>query len=359
VQIAPPPQRSAPQPIGTPVIDAVEGRLAVAGVVAASVLAFLAAVYGLVRVINEMGWNALVVVPLCCAPLVTAWSTGWLLRTRRTRAAVPPWLLERRYHGTLDSVADREQRPLRPIGTTAAEVAARTELLLAELVANPSVRIFRGVRATGVDAAPTTHAIAAGRSLILLESVAWPPGRYQAGWDGRLYCDDVYIGQTVAPLLAAVRHWRRTLPRWHRVSAMVVVHATEPELGPRCAARPGATGPGTAATGGGPHGAVAAGPAPNPAAAPTLSSAPNPAPNPAFDPAFDPASDPTTGPALRPAASPDPGSAGLPCSVLADLVWTPAEAALSEIRRRIPARPGISRSTLASLLAAAPTERTF
>ena len=57
-----------------------------------------------------------------------------------------------------------------------------------------------------------------------MESVSWPPGRYEIGANGRVFCDGTYIGQSVHLLATAVAHWRRTLPSSHRVSAVVVVH---------------------------------------------------------------------------------------------------------------------------------------
>lgn len=264
-------------------IQSFPGRLSILGVLAVSATAWLLALYGLVRIVSithELGGaNAFAVLVLGGAPIFAIGTTRWLLSTWRTHAAVPRSLLERRYHGSLDAVTDSEQRPLRPIGTTAVDVAARTGALLAELVANPSVRIFRGVRPTGVDASPTTHAIAAGRSLILVESVAWPPGQYRTGGGGRVHCDGVYIGQSAGPLLASLRHWRRVLPRGHRVSAVVVVHHS------------------------------------------------------------------------------DGRRYGLPESTRTDLVWSLADEAVDEIRRQIPGRPGISRHTLAKLIAATPAER--
>jgi hypothetical protein len=68
--------------------------------------------------------------------------------------------------------------------------------------------------------------IIAGRQVVLVESVAWPPGRYDAHATGRIYCDGTYIGQSVRPLMDAVRYWRATLPPGHWVSALVVVHST-------------------------------------------------------------------------------------------------------------------------------------
>jgi hypothetical protein len=128
-------------------------------------------------------------------------------------------------HGKLDSVTDSERRALRSIGTTAREVAARTGALLAELFALPGVRIFQGVRpAAGV--APVPHVVNAGRRLVFVESVAWPPGRYTTTTAGRVHCNGVYIGQSARVLIAAVRQWREDLPEGHGVSAVVVVHAT-------------------------------------------------------------------------------------------------------------------------------------
>jgi hypothetical protein len=137
------------------------------------------------------------------------------------RLAAP---LSRRFHGNLDTITDSERRALRPIGTTAYEVAARTGVLLADLFALPSVRIFQGVRPSAADMPRIPHAVSAGCRLVLVESVAWPPGMYAATAGGRIHCDGVYIGQSVCPLIAAVRHWRQLLPTGHRVSALVVVH---------------------------------------------------------------------------------------------------------------------------------------
>jgi hypothetical protein len=132
-----------------------------------------------------------------------------------------------RWHGSLDTITDSERRTLRPIGTTAHEVAARTGVLLGALPAGPGVRIFQGVRPAAAEDLPRIpHAICAGRQLILVESVAWPPGHYQVGQAGRIHCDGMYIGQSVLPLVNAARYWRATLPRGHRVSALVVVHPT-------------------------------------------------------------------------------------------------------------------------------------
>jgi hypothetical protein len=142
-------------------------------------------------------------------------------------SAQPPALSDGRWHGSLDSVTDTERRALRPIGTTAYEVAVRTGALLAELLALPGIQIFQGVAQATADTPCIPHAISVGRQIILVESVAWPPGRYAARTEGRIYCNGAYIGQSMRPLKHAVRHWQETLPPGHRVSGLVVVHPTE------------------------------------------------------------------------------------------------------------------------------------
>src|SRR5580704_7208889 len=109
----------------------------------------------------------------------------------------PATVVPGRYHGSLDAITDSERRALRPIGTSAHEVAVRTGALLTDLLALPGVRIFQGVRPAAAEDLPRIpHAISAGRQLILVESVAWPPGQYAAKAAG------------------------------HRVGALVVVHPT-------------------------------------------------------------------------------------------------------------------------------------
>ena len=130
----------------------------------------------------------------------------------------------RRYHGSLEAVVDSARHGLRPIGCSAYEVAARTDGLLQALVAVPSVRIFQGVHPAGPGGPRIPHAVTSGRRLLLIESVAWPPGSYSTESNGHVLCDGTYIGQSVSQLVAAVRHWRRVLPRTHRVGALVVVH---------------------------------------------------------------------------------------------------------------------------------------
>ncbi len=131
-----------------------------------------------------------------------------------------------RCHGHLGTIIDSERRALRPIGSTAQEIAERTAALLCDLFALPGIHIFQGVRLMAADAPRISHVIIAGRQVVLVESVAWPPGRYAAEATGRIYCGGTYIGQSVRPLLDAVRYWRQILPSGHRVSALVVVHPT-------------------------------------------------------------------------------------------------------------------------------------
>jgi len=139
-----------------------------------------------------------------------------------TAHVVPP----ARCHGRLGTIIDSERRALRPIGSSAQEVAERTGELLRDLFALPTVHIFQGVRPTAADTPRIAHVIIAGRQVVLVESVAWPPGSYDAAATGLIYCDGTYIGQSVRPLMDAVRYWRATLPPGHWVSALVVVHAT-------------------------------------------------------------------------------------------------------------------------------------
>jgi hypothetical protein len=139
---------------------------------------------------------------------------------------LPAALLERRFHGSLAAVTDSERRLLRPIGTTAYDVAVRTGNLLAELISVPGLRIFHGVRASVPSVPVIGHALSAGRRLLLVESVAWPPGWYTMTAAGRILCDGTYIGQSTRPLRDAVRQWRGALPRGHRVGAVVVVHSS-------------------------------------------------------------------------------------------------------------------------------------
>lgn len=139
------------------------------------------------------------------------------------RAALVPG----RCHGSLDAITDSERRALRPIGTTISDVAVATTTLLTGLLALPGLQIFQGVAVSAGDLPRIPHVISSGSQLVLVESVAWPPGCYAAAADGRIHCDGVYIGQSVRPLMAAVQYWRAILPVDHAVSAMVIVHLAE------------------------------------------------------------------------------------------------------------------------------------
>jgi hypothetical protein len=207
------------------------GRLTGALVIAATAACWFLVFGGFVGIVaGVLRPIPYAVVILVVGTGLALWLTRWAARVRRVRAQVPAALLDQRRYGdlTADPAADTPAgtRSLRPIAVTAAEVAARTDRLLGELTANPSVRIFRAVRAAG-SPTPVTHAVSAGRLLILVESVAWPPGRYQMDATGRVRCDGRYIGQSTSALVAAVHGVRRRLPRTHRVSALVVVHRTD------------------------------------------------------------------------------------------------------------------------------------
>jgi hypothetical protein len=223
-----------PADLGTEITRHRPERLSIAGAVAAAAVAWLVALGGLVSTISvlpQLGWSrALWVVALCAAPSSALWMTRRAVDSRRIRAEVPHHLLEQRYHGRLEAITDSERRSLRPITATAYEVAARTSELLAELIAIPSVRIFHGVRPVGADLPPIPHAISAGRQLVFVESVAWPPGCYETAENGRIHCDGTYIGQSVRPLIATVGQWRKILPKNHQVSAVIVVHAAGGDL---------------------------------------------------------------------------------------------------------------------------------
>jgi hypothetical protein len=195
---------------------------------AAGWLLALGGLIGTISALSQLGLGqALPVAALCVAPPSALWMTRRTMKSRHMRAVVPARLLEQRTFGRLEAVTDSERRSLRPIATSAYEVAARTGDLLMDLVAVPGVRIFRSVQAAGAELPPVPHAVTAGRHLVFIESVAWPPGHYVAAESGRIFCDGTYIGQSARPLIAAVQHWRRALPRNHHVSAMVVVHGTE------------------------------------------------------------------------------------------------------------------------------------
>ena len=205
-------------------------RVGIAAVGAAAVASWLFAFVGLIgtiEAISDVGWaDAVWVTALCVAPPSALWTTRRTVAARRVRALVPRGLLGQRYHGSLNALDGEDMRSLRPVAASAYEVAARTGDLLADLIAIPGVRIFRGVHPCGAGLTLIPHAVSAGRQIVFVESVAWPPGHYEIAPDGTVLCDGAYIGQSVRPLLAAVRHWRDTLARHHQVSATIVVHAT-------------------------------------------------------------------------------------------------------------------------------------
>jgi hypothetical protein len=161
------------------------------------------------------------------AIVIAIWATYRISQHFRILSAIPKAVLDTRCHGTLRAITDSTRRRLRPVGSTVTEVAARTDVMLEQLLEDPGIRIFRGVFAGPVDDPPVSHAVAAEKSVVLIESVSWPPGIYRTDGDGRISCDGAYIGQSVYTLTAAIGHWRAVLPR-HRVTALVIVHATDP-----------------------------------------------------------------------------------------------------------------------------------
>jgi hypothetical protein len=211
-------------------VPSVPGRVTVALTVIVAVLAWLLSLSLFVKIAaSGPTYGAFYGFLLCGSPLAATWATRRVFAVRRTRGRVPERVLARRYHGDLELITDSDRRSLRPIGVSAAEIASRTANLLDKLPTIPSLRIFHGVRPPGTAFATAhtiaaAHAVACGRSILLVESVTFPPGNYQTDVEGRVRCDGVYIGQSIGPLLENVRQWRRVLPRSHRVSAMVVVH---------------------------------------------------------------------------------------------------------------------------------------
>jgi len=159
-------------------------------------------------------------VPLAFA-IVAVVATRHYVALRRT-AALAAFPADRRTYGDL-SAADDDHRALRPVGVGCREVAAQTDEVLAGLTEIPSVRIFRGIRPTGARRSVAAHAVSAGRLLVLVESVAWPPGSYSVNAAGRVCCGEHPIGQSTGPLAAAVRALRVVLPLSHRVTAVVAV----------------------------------------------------------------------------------------------------------------------------------------
>jgi hypothetical protein len=204
------------------------------GAIAALALGWMLAfggVIGTMLAVPRLGWDRASWVAVLLASLPYAmWMTRRVAASRRLREIVPPLLLERRCHGNLESITDSEQRPLRSIGSSARDAAIRTGVLLSDPVAVPGVRIFHGVRPPGASLPLISHAISAGRELLLVESVAWPPGHYETAANGQVHCNGTYIGQSAHLLIRTVHLWRELLPKNHRVSAMVVVHAAADDI---------------------------------------------------------------------------------------------------------------------------------
>ena len=153
--------------------------------------------------------------------IIAVVATRHYVALRRT-FALGAFTPDRRTYGDL-SAADDDHRALRPVGVGCREVADRTDEVLAGLTEIPSVRIFRGIRPTGARRSVAAHAVSAGRLLILVESVAWPPGSYAVDAGCRVRCGEHPIGQSTRPLTAAVRALRVVLPFDHRVTAVVAV----------------------------------------------------------------------------------------------------------------------------------------
>jgi hypothetical protein len=209
--------------IGMDQVRYVPGRpalgLAATTVVTAWVVAVVAFGVALVSA-RDLDPAGLLAVVLMGGSLRTARTARASLRSvRRVRGEVPARLLHRRWHGNLTTISADEYRALRPIGMARADAVLRTEDLLRPLTDIPSVRIFRGVPAL----AAAGFAVTAGRLVLVVEPVAWPPGRYLMDATGQIRCDSRFIGQCAGPLAATVAALRRGLPRTHRVRALVAV----------------------------------------------------------------------------------------------------------------------------------------
>jgi hypothetical protein len=210
------------QPVGLSVVGATI-------ISTAGWLLTIACLIAFIVFVPNVGWvETGYLLVLCSAPQAAIWAARQARASMRLRATVPMSVISRRLHGNLDSVPDDDNRALRPIGLDVAEVVARTGAMLTELVVRPGVHVFHGIRTRIAQAAIVASVVSAGPVLILVDSVAWPPGRYDLDADDRVRCDGVYIGQSAGPLMAAVHHWRKTLPRGHRVGALVVVHTVGP-----------------------------------------------------------------------------------------------------------------------------------
>lgn len=123
--------------------------------------------------------------------------------------------------------ADNPAPPLRSIGPNSRTVADRTHAQLAAPAADAGAVFFGAVRLS-VAPAMAAPAMVAGRLVVFVATVHWPPGCYAIGGDDRVYCDGVYTGQSVGPLRDALAQWRARLPWRHQVAAMVIVHPYGP-----------------------------------------------------------------------------------------------------------------------------------
>lgn len=146
-----------------------------------------------------------------------------LKAARKVRGEVPHRVLRQRWHGDLTTVSADEYGALRPIGMARADAVRRTEELISPLTDIPSVRIFRGVHLGGPDRTVAAFAVTAGKLVLIVEPVAWPPGHYLIDATGQVRCDCRFIGQSAGPLAAGVAALRARLPRTHRVRALVAV----------------------------------------------------------------------------------------------------------------------------------------
>lgn len=188
-------------------------------------LIVLGGLVGTVVILSRLGPLAVIPFVVMCGGAAPALSvTRGVLQLHRVRTKVPARLLRQRRHGDLTAATDDQNRPLRPVGWSVVDVVTRTDALLGPLTTLPGVQIFEGVRLPGAARLAASHAVSAGRLVVLIESVAWPPGRYRIDATGRIRCDGQYIGQTVRSLSAAVRAYRGLLPRSHQVRALVAVY---------------------------------------------------------------------------------------------------------------------------------------
>jgi hypothetical protein len=212
------------------IVPGLSGQLSIVCGTVASLAGWLLAVGGLVGLISvlpELGWRQVAYLTvLCLAPQAAIWVGRQVRLLRRARHSIPAFAVEQRLHGQLDLLAENDGRQLRPVGLAAGDIAWRTGSLLDKLISIPGVYVFHGVN--GARSAPpmVAHVVAAGRTVVLVEAVAWPPGEYRVDASGRVSCNDRYIGQSVNALMDAVGYWRQTLPRSHRVSALVIAYAS-------------------------------------------------------------------------------------------------------------------------------------